>query len=63
MTLGCSGAVGLDGGLGARELPALAEDVAVPAALDLLPVGVVAVHRDVLAPAAGGDAVIDALSR
>ena len=59
--VGILGAVGLDGRLGARELPALPEDVAVPAALDLLPVRAVAVHRNVLPAAARGDAVIEAL--
>ena len=43
-----------------RELRALAQHVRFPALLDHRPVGVVAVHGDVLAAAAGGDAGIEA---
>ena len=53
-------AVGLDRFVRAREGAAFAEDVAVPAALDHRPVGVVAVHRDVHASAARGDFIVHA---
>ena len=41
--------------LGAGKEPALSEDMGLPAALDHVPVGVVAVHRDDHSPAAAGD--------
>jgi len=47
-------------GAGAGELRAFAEHVGAPAARDHRPVGLVAVHGDGLAPAAGGDAGVEA---